>query len=166
MGTSLPEVAASVLASWRGERDIAVGNVIGSNLFNILCVLGLSAAVSAQGVAVPLSALRFEIPVMIAVAIVCLPIFFTGQRIARWESGLFLGYYAAYTLYLGSPTRPAMSRTFGYRHVGGGHSADCHHPVSQPPGERSGAGVPEAAIERSLVRSVTRLRPRISEARY
>ena len=114
LGTSLPEVAASVLASWRGERDIAVGNVIGSNLFNILCVLGLSAAVSAQGVAVPASALRFDIPVMIAVAVVCLPIFFTGQQIARWEGGLFLGYYVAYTLYLVlSETQPAVSRTFG-----------------------------------------------------
>ena len=114
LGTSLPEVAASVLASWRGERDIAVGNVIGSNLFNILCVLGLSAAVSAQGVAVPASALRFDIPVMIAVAVVCLPIFFTGQQIARWEGGLFLGYYVAYTLYLVlSETQPNMSRTFG-----------------------------------------------------
>ena len=114
VGTSLPEVAASVLASWRGERDIAVGNVIGSNLFNILCVLGLSAAVSAQGVAVPVSALRFDIPVMIAVAVVCLPIFVTGQQIARWEGVLFLGYYLAYLLYLVlSETQPTMSRTFG-----------------------------------------------------
>jgi cation:H+ antiporter len=114
LGTSLPEVAASVLASWRGERDIAVGNVIGSNLFNILCVLGLAAAVSPQGVAVSASAIRFDIPVMIAVAVVCLPIFFTGQRIARWEGALFLGYYVAYTLYVVlSETRPAMSRTLG-----------------------------------------------------
>ena len=135
MGTSLPELAASVLASWRGERDIAVGNVIGSNLFNILCVLGLSAAVSAQGVAVPLSALRFDIPVMIAVAVVCLPIFFTGQQIARWEGGLFLGYYAAYTLYLVlSETRPSHVTHIWRRHVGGGDSADCHHPAAQPPG--------------------------------
>jgi cation:H+ antiporter len=98
IGTSLPEVAASALASWRGERDIAVGNVIGSNLFNILCVLGLSAAVSSQGVAVPDAALRVDIPVMIAVAVVCFPIFFTGQQIARWEGGLFLAYYVMYTL--------------------------------------------------------------------
>lgn len=113
-GTSLPEVAASVLASWRGERDIAVGNVVGSNLFNILCVLGLSAAVAPQGVAVSASALRFDIPVMIAVAVVCLPIFFTGQQIARWEGGLFLGYYVAYTLYLVlAETRPVMSHTLG-----------------------------------------------------
>jgi cation:H+ antiporter len=99
VGTSLPEIAASALASWRGERDIAVGNIIGSNLFNILCVLGMSAAVSPQGVAVSTAALRLDIPVMIAVAIVCFPIFFTGQQIARWEGGLFLAYYLIYTLY-------------------------------------------------------------------
>lgn len=99
-GTSLPEVAASIMASVRGERDIAVGNVVGSNLFNILCVLGLSAIVVPGGVAVSQTALQFDIPVMIAVAIACLPIFFTGHLIARWEGGLLLSYYIAYTLYL------------------------------------------------------------------
>ncbi len=99
-GTSLPEVATSVIASLRGERDIAVGNVVGSNLFNILAVLGLAAAVAPNGVNVPAVALRFDIPFMIAVAVACLPIFFTGYRIARWEGALFLAYYAAYTLYL------------------------------------------------------------------
>lgn len=99
-GTSLPEVATSVIASIRGERDIAVGNVVGSNIFNILAVLGLTAAVAPAGVAVSQAALRFDIPFMIAVAIACLPIFFTGYRIARWEGALFLAYYIAYTLYL------------------------------------------------------------------
>jgi cation:H+ antiporter len=99
-GTSLPEVATSVIASLRGERDIAVGNVVGSNLFNILAVLGLTAALAPNGVGVPAAALRFDIPFMIAVAVACLPIFFTGYRIARWEGALFLAYYIAYTLYL------------------------------------------------------------------
>ena len=82
------------------ERDIAVGNVVGSNIFNILAVLGLSAVVAPSGVAVQQAALRFDIPFMIAVAVACLPIFFTGNRIARWEGALFLAYYVAYTLYL------------------------------------------------------------------
>ncbi len=99
-GTSLPEVATSVVASLRGERDIAVGNVIGSNLFNILAVLGAAAAVSPHGVAVSSTALHFDIPVMIAVAVSCLPIFFTGNVIARWEGALFLAYYGAYGIYL------------------------------------------------------------------
>ena len=83
-GTSLPEVATSVMASIKGERDIAVGNVIGSNLFNILAVLGLAALVAPDGINVASSALRFDIPVMIVVAVACLPIFFTGYSIARW----------------------------------------------------------------------------------
>jgi cation:H+ antiporter len=99
-GTSLPEVATSVIASLRGERDIAVGNVIGSNLFNILVVLGLTALVAPEGIPVPASALAFDLPIMTAVAFACLPIFFTGYRIDRWEGGLFLGYYLAYILFL------------------------------------------------------------------
>jgi cation:H+ antiporter len=99
-GTSMPEVATSIIASLRGERDIAVGNVVGSNIFNILAVLGLTAALAPSGVAVPAAALRFDLPFMVAVAVACLPIFFTGYRIARWEGALFLAYYLAYTLYL------------------------------------------------------------------
>ncbi len=100
VGTSLPEVATSVIASIRGERDIAVGNVVGSNIFNVLAVLGLTAMVASDGVAVQPAALRFDIPFMIAVAVACLPIFFTGYRIARWEGALFLAYYGAYAVYL------------------------------------------------------------------
>jgi cation:H+ antiporter len=99
-GTSLPEVATSILATIRGERDIAVANVIGSNLFNLLGVLGLSAAVAPSGLPVADSMLGFDVPAMIAVAVACLPIFFTGNRIARWEGVVFLGYYAAYTGFL------------------------------------------------------------------
>ena len=99
-GTSLPELATSVIASLRGERDIAVGNVVGSNLFNLLSVLGFSSIVSPSGIAVPDAAISFDIPVMIGVAISCLPIFFTGYLISRWNGALFLFYYLAYTLYL------------------------------------------------------------------
>ena len=99
-GTSMPEVATSVIASIRGERDIAVGNVVGSNIYNILAVLGLAALVSPTGVGVAPAALDFDIPVMVTVAVACLPIFFTGHLIARWEGWLFVGYYAAYTLFL------------------------------------------------------------------
>ena len=100
VGTSLPEVATSVVATIRGERDIAVGNVVGSNIFNILAVLGLSGIVASNGITVSPTALQFDIPVMIAVAISCLPIFFTYNMITRWEGMLLLGYYAAYTTYL------------------------------------------------------------------
>ena len=100
VGTSLPELATSVMAVLKGERDIAVGNIVGSNIFNLLCVLGLASLVSPLPITVPANALAFDFPVMIAVSIACLPIFFSGYRINRWEGLLFLAYYAAYTLYL------------------------------------------------------------------
>jgi cation:H+ antiporter len=99
-GTSLPEVATSILAALRGERDIAVGNVIGSNIFNLLAVLGLGSLFSPGGVPVPPGALTFDIPVMIAVAVATLPIAFTSYTIARWEGAVFLAYYLAYAAYV------------------------------------------------------------------
>ena len=163
-GTSAPEVAVSLQAALAGQADIAIGNVVGSNIFNVLFILGLSAIItplvvsrrlvqidvplmigvsavmllmaldgrvsrldgailaalivvytaflvrqarkeraallSPSGVAVAPAALDFDIPVMLAVAVACLPIFCTGHLIARWEGWLFFGYYAAYTLFL------------------------------------------------------------------
>jgi cation:H+ antiporter len=98
-GTSLPEVATSVIAALRKERDIAVGNVVGSNIFNILCVLGISSVVAPAGIPVDESALQFDMPLMIAVAVVCLPIFLTGHIISRWEGALFVGCYVMYSTY-------------------------------------------------------------------
>lgn len=100
VGTSMPELATSVVAAIRGERDIAVGNVVGSNIFNILSVLGLTAAVSPAGIAVLDSALRFDIPVMTAVAVACLPVFLHGHYVSRWEGAVFVAYYVAYVTYL------------------------------------------------------------------
>ena len=97
----MPEVATSITAALKGERDIAVGNVVGSNTFNILGCVGLSGLVSG-GLGLPLapSLLAFDIWVMLAVALACLPVFLTGREIARWEGALFLGYYGAYVAYL------------------------------------------------------------------
>jgi cation:H+ antiporter len=100
IGTSLPELATSVIAAVRGERELAVGNVVGSNIFNIGAVMGVVAAVSPGGVPVEPSAVNFDLPVMVAVAVALLPIAFTGYGIARWEGGLFVLYYGAYTLFL------------------------------------------------------------------
>ena len=100
-GTSMPEVATSITAAIKGERDIAVGNVVGSSTFNILGCLGLSGLVSGDlGLAMAPSLLAFDIWVMLAVALACLPVFMTGREIARWEGGVFLGYYVAYVAYL------------------------------------------------------------------
>ena len=97
-GTSSPELAVSVRSAFAGQADTALGNVIGSNIFNILAVLGLTSLLAPNGIPVPAPALAFDIPIMIAVA--CLPIFFTGFKVARWEGWLFLAYYAFYVLYL------------------------------------------------------------------
>jgi len=99
-GTSLPEVATSVVAAIKGERDIAVGNAVGSNIFNLLSVLGLSSIIAPTGIAVDVAALNFDVWVMLAVAVACLPVFFTGNQIARWEGLMFIGYYVIYMVYL------------------------------------------------------------------
>ena len=100
VGTSLPELATSIMAAIKGERDIAVGNIVGSNIYNLLCVLGLAGLVSPQAIPVAASALSFDFPVMIAVAVACLPIFFAGWCIRRWEGALFFVYYLIYTSWL------------------------------------------------------------------
>jgi cation:H+ antiporter len=115
LGTSLPEVATSVMATIRGERDIAVGNVIGSNIFNLLGVLGAAGIVAPRGLPVSAAALARDLPVMTAVAVACVPILISGLRIARWEGWLFLSYYVAYTAYLtlaetNSPAAPGFGR--------------------------------------------------------
>jgi cation:H+ antiporter len=99
-GTSLPEVASSLMAALRGERDIAVGNVIGSNIFNILGCIGISGVVASAPLAVAPALVAFDLPFMLAVAVACLPIFTTGATVERWEGAVFVGYYVAYTAYL------------------------------------------------------------------
>jgi cation:H+ antiporter len=100
LGTSLPELVASALASLRGQGDIAVGNVVGSNLFNILAVLGIGAMVAPGGIPVSAEVLHQDLPIMIAASLVCVPIFFTEARVTRMEGLLLLGYYIAYIAYV------------------------------------------------------------------
>ncbi|QKW31939.1 calcium/sodium antiporter [Nocardiopsis flavescens] len=100
VGTSLPELVTCVVAVVRGERDMAVGNIVGSNVFNLGAVLGLAAVVAPGGIEVAASALRFDLPVMVAVALVLLPIALTGSDVSRWEGALLVGFYIAYIAYL------------------------------------------------------------------
>lgn len=100
-GTSMPEVATSLTAAFKGERDIAVGNVVGSCTFNLLGCLGLSAVASgALGLPLAPSILSFDLWVMLAALLACLPVFVSGREIARWEGGVFLAYYVAYVAYM------------------------------------------------------------------
>ncbi|MCF4994164.1 calcium/sodium antiporter [Pseudomonas syringae] len=104
IGTSLPELATSLIAALRGQRDIAVGNVIGANLFNLLGVLGLTAMIAPVPLSVSPNALDFDLPVMLGVALLCLPIFYSGYRVTRAEGLLLLGLYLAYGLHVVSFT--------------------------------------------------------------
>lgn len=99
-GTSLPEVATSITAALRGQRDIAVGNVIGSNTFNVFGGLGLSGVVSGSGLEVSPSVLGFDLWFMLAVCLATLPIFIPGGQIDRRSGAILLFYYLVYTLYL------------------------------------------------------------------
>jgi cation:H+ antiporter len=99
-GTSAPELSVSVMSAFAGQADLALGNVVGSNIFNIVTVLGLSSIIAPNGIAVPHAALIFDIPVMIAVALSALPIFFIGYKIGRPGAIFFLSFYVAYVLYL------------------------------------------------------------------
>ena len=100
LGTSLPEMATSAVAGLRGERDIAVGNAVGSNIFNLLAVLGVTAVVAPGGIPVSAAAINIDIPIMIAVAVACIPVFFDGFVIYRWNGALFVSLYAAYIVHL------------------------------------------------------------------
>lgn len=106
VGTSLPEMAASVTAALRGERELAVGNAIGSNIFNLTTVLGLTAAATREGVPVAGAALALDLPVMNAVALACLPVFF-HLRVGRVAGVALVAAYAAYASYLALAPDPA-----------------------------------------------------------
>lgn len=96
IGTSLPELVISILASLRGKLDLAVGNVVGSNVLNILAVLGISSTVAPDGVNVDPQSLRFDIPLMVAVSAACFPVFMTGKEVSRLEGAVMLSFYLAY----------------------------------------------------------------------
>ncbi len=100
VGTSLPELATSVMASIKGQRDIAIGNIVGSNIFNIFSVLGISALVAPDGIRVATEALQFDIPVMLAIALLCLPLFYIGFTISRSRGAMLLAWYVGYVSYL------------------------------------------------------------------
>lgn len=113
-GTSLPEVATSLMAAYRGERDIAVGNVVGSNIFNLLLILGVSVMTGGGTLEVPASILRFDLPVMLAAAAALVPIALVRGHLARWEGVFFLAAYVAYVAYIvldstGHDALPAFS---------------------------------------------------------
>jgi cation:H+ antiporter len=100
IGTSLPELATTLTATIRGARSIAVGNLIGSSTYNLTFILGASLLFGPAEVAVSQQLVALDLPLMLGVALLCVPVFLTGRRITRWEGVMFVGAYAAYLTYL------------------------------------------------------------------
>lgn len=99
-GTSLPEVATSVAATLKGERDIAIGNVVGSNIFNILSVIGLSSVISTNGLGVSSHMATIDCAVMFVIAALCLPFSLWRKQLDRLLGFFFLASWVGYTYYL------------------------------------------------------------------
>ncbi|WP_372422131.1 calcium/sodium antiporter [Salinarimonas chemoclinalis] len=98
VGTSLPELVTSVVAALRRQADVAFGNIVGSNIYNILGIGGVTALIAP--VDIPGEIARFDAPVMVGVTLLMLLFAFTGKRIARWEGGVLIGGYVAYLWFL------------------------------------------------------------------
>ncbi|KUI25688.1 sodium:calcium antiporter [Mycobacterium sp. IS-1742] len=99
IGTSAPELMTTVISTLRGDRDVAIGNLIGSSVYNILLILGLTCLV-ADGIALPESLVRIDIPIMVTVALACVPIFLSGRRVSRGEGGAMVVVYLGYLAFL------------------------------------------------------------------
>lgn len=100
IGTSLPEIATAIVSGFRKKNDIAVGNVVGSNLFNLMMVMGLTATVAPGGLSISSIAVSLDLPFMVMIAVLAYPIFYTNWAVDRWEGLLFLLLYSGYTYYL------------------------------------------------------------------
>jgi cation:H+ antiporter len=99
-GTSAPEFAVTLKGVMEGASGVSTGNIVGSNIFNILVVLGGSSALAADGIAVSTSVLKADFPIMLAVVCVLFPIVYTEHTISRWEAGLLLAGYGGYVTLL------------------------------------------------------------------
>jgi cation:H+ antiporter len=97
IGTSLPELITSVVAAFKNEADIAIGNIVGSNVFNILSILGVTAIISPVSTS---DAGLIDFSLMLLTAILLLPLSWSGYKLSRWEGGFFFAGYIVYMLYL------------------------------------------------------------------
>jgi cation:H+ antiporter len=100
IGTSAPELVTTVMSTLRGDRDIAIGNLVGSSIYNIALILGVTCLVPAGGLALPSSLVNIDLPIMVIVALACIPIFMTGRRVSRGEGGAMVFTYVAYLVFL------------------------------------------------------------------
>ncbi len=96
IGTSAPELVTTIVATMRDERDVAVGNLLGSSIYNILVILGLTCIIVPGGLPVERHLFQLDLPMMSAVLILCIPVFITGRQVSRMEGGIFVGLYLGY----------------------------------------------------------------------
>jgi len=100
IGTSSPELVTTVVSTLRNQRDIAIGNLIGSSAYNILAILGITALVPNSGIAVESDLIWIDIPISGLAALACIPIFYSSRRVARIEGAVFVCTYLVYLTYL------------------------------------------------------------------
>lgn len=100
IGTSAPELVTTLVSTIRNERDVAVGNLIGSSIYNILVILGLTCIVTPGGLPVDHDLMRFDVPLMAAVAFGAVPIFLSGKSVSRWEGGAGVLIYFLYIAWI------------------------------------------------------------------
>ena len=100
IGTSAPELVTTIVSTVRGDRDIAIGNLIGSSVYNLTLILGVPVLVSNGSGPIDAHLLRVDLPIMVAVSLLCVPLFLSGRRLARWEGVLLVVGYAVYLAYL------------------------------------------------------------------
>ena len=106
IGTSLPEIATTLAAIRKNEHELAIGNIMGSCLFNIAAIPSAMSFVLFDKLPISSDAMYIDIPIMILAALVCLPIFFSGHLVSRKEGGLFLLYYGIYAFILFTRNQP------------------------------------------------------------
>lgn len=100
IGTSAPELVTTIIGTVRNDRDIAIGNLLGSSTYNIVAILGITAAVPEQGLDVDRQLRFVDLPLMMLATLICVPVFLSGRRVTRIEGGLLVAGYAAYLTYL------------------------------------------------------------------
>ncbi len=100
IGTSAPELATTIVSTIRGDRDIAVGNLIGSSTYNLTLILGTSLFFAPGQIALERELVVIDLPAMVVVALACIPVFLTGRRVSRGEGIAFVAAYAAFLAYL------------------------------------------------------------------
>lgn len=100
IGTCSPELVTTVISTLRNERDIAIGNLIGSSVYNILIILGVTCLIPDAAIAVSPHLVAIDIPVMLLVALACVPVFISGRMVTRGEGVAFVAAYMVYLAYL------------------------------------------------------------------